>query len=103
MMDYYGSIIQSKEQIYKQIISRYPNYNIDYITQKIDSLYESKYLSEEISVSGWNVFIGPEVVKIINTEIKKDLELSKQRIKAVYLLKDKLSPDIIYNLCLNLH
>jgi methionine synthase II (cobalamin-independent) len=103
MMDYYGSIIQSKEQIYKQIISHYPKYNVDYITQKLDSLYESGYLSEEISVSGWNVFIGPEVVKIINTEIKKDLELSKQRLKAVYLLKDELSPDIIYNLCLNLH
>ena len=35
MMDYYGSIIQSKEQIYKDIISRYPKYTKEYISSKI--------------------------------------------------------------------
>ena len=98
MMDYYGSFIKSKEQIYKEIVSYYAGYSSEYITKKIDLLYESKHLNEEISVSGWMVFISEEVIKIINNEIMIDTEKAKQRINNMYLLKDKLSTDIIYNI-----
>ena len=79
-MDYYGSIIQSKEQIYKDIISRYPNYTKDYISSKIDHLYETEFISEEVSVSGWMVFVGPEIVKEINKMIETDLQKSELRL-----------------------
>ena len=80
MMDYYGSIIQSKEQIYKDIISRYPKYTKEYISSKIDHLYETEFISEEVSVSGWMVFVGPEIVKEINKIIEIDLQKSKLRL-----------------------
>ena len=80
MMDYYGSIIQSKEQIYKDIISRYPKYTKEYISSKIDYLYETDFISEEVSVSGWMVFVGAEIVREINTMIETDLQKSEQRL-----------------------
>jgi len=97
MMDYYGSIIQSKEQIYKDIISRYPKYTGDYISSKIDHLYETEFISEEVSVSGWMVFVGPEIVREINMMIETDLQKSKLRLlqaKCLVTRKD-ISLDII--------
>ena len=80
MMDYYGSIIQSKEQIYKDIISRYPTYRSEYISSIIDSLYENGFINEEVSVSGWMVFVGPEIVKEINKKIDNDSQKADNRL-----------------------
>ena len=80
MMDYYGSIIQSKEQIYKDIISRYPKYTKEYISSKIDHLYETEFISEEVSVSGWMVFVGPEVVSEVTTMIQQDIIKANRRL-----------------------
>ena len=77
-MDYYGSIIQSKEQIYKDIISRYPNYTKDYISSKIDYLYETEFISEEVSVSGWMVFVGKDVECKIKLMIEEELKITKK-------------------------
>jgi hypothetical protein len=97
MMDYYGSIIQSKEQIYKDIISRYPTYTKDYISSKIDYLYETEFISEEVSVSGWMVFVGSEIIKEIYKMIDIDLQKSKQRLLLAQWLvpQEDISLDII--------
>ena len=88
MMDYYGSIIQSKEQIYKDIISRYPTHSKEYISSKLDYLYETEFINEEVSVSGWMVFVGPEIIKEINIMLETDLQKSKLRL----LLAQSLVP-----------
>jgi len=97
MMDYYGSIIKTKDQIYRDIYSRYPNYKNEYIESKLDILYDTKFINNEVSVSGWMVFVGPEVVKSIDKMIQLDLEKSKLRLLlAICLLpREDISLDII--------
>jgi len=80
MMDYYGSVIQSKEQIYKEIGSRFPEHRKGYIESKVDHLYETNFINEEVSVSGWAVFVCPEVVRKIGEMIQSDLDNAKLRL-----------------------
>ena len=80
MLDYYGSILQQKKEIYSEIISRFSDYNESYITSKLDMLYDSKFITNEVSKSGWMVFVGPEVVKKINESIHKDLQVSRRKL-----------------------
>ena len=80
MMDYYGSIIQSKEDIYKDITSRFSKYDKDYIKSKIDTLYETHFINEQVSLSGWLVFVGPEVVSEVITMIQQDIIKANRRL-----------------------
>ena len=80
MLDYYGSILQQKKEIYSEIISRFSDYNDSYITSKLDSLYDSNFINNEVSKSGWMVFVGPEVVKKINESIHNDLQASRRKL-----------------------
>ena len=97
MMDYYGSITQSKENVYKEILSRYPTHNETYIGSILDHLYETDYISEEMSVSGWQIFTGPEVCKKINEQIQTDLNRSEKRLLVARCLnpRDDCCSDII--------
>ena len=97
MMDYLGSVIQSKEQIYKDIGSRFPEHRQGYIESTLDHLYETNFINEEVSVSGWHVFVGPEVVRTIDEMIQRDLEKSKLRllIAKCLLQRDDISLDVI--------
>ena len=97
MMDYYGSITQSKENVYKEMLSRYPSYRETYISSILDHLYDTEYISEEMSVSGWQVFIGPEVCQKINEQIQYDLDISEKRLLLARCLdpRDDCCPDII--------
>lgn len=85
-MDYYGSIIQTKDQIYKEIRSRYSEHNADYIDSKLDRLYETNFISEEVSVSGWSVFVGPEVVRQLDELLEEDLKHARQRLNVARCL-----------------
>ena len=80
MLDYYGSILQQKKEIYSEIISRFSDYNESYITSKLDTLYDSNFINDEVSKSGWMVFVGPEVVKKINESIHTDLQVSQRKL-----------------------
>jgi len=97
MLDYYGSFIKSKDEIYREIISRFPNYNELYIRSMIDHLYETEYITDTISVSGWEIFVGHEVESKIKDSIQKDLDRAKLKlllIKCLHLRPD-CCPDII--------
>lgn len=96
-MDYCGSIIQTKDQIYRDICSRYSEHKNEYIESKLDMLYATKFINNEVSVSGWMVFVGPEVVKKIDKMIQLDLEKSKVRLLLAKCLvpRDDISFDII--------
>ena len=96
-MDYYGSIMQSKENVYEEILSRYPTQSETYISSIIDHLYATEYISEDMSVAGWRVFICPEVCTKINTQIQGDLDISEKRLLLARCLvpRDDCCPDII--------
>jgi hypothetical protein len=80
MLDYFGSIFKQKQEIYCEIISRFSDYNSDYITSKLDELYDSNYINEEISVSGWNCFVGKDVCSQINKSIQRDIHTCQLRL-----------------------
>lgn len=96
-MDYYGSFIQSKTDIYSSIIGRYSNYSKEYISSKLDILYETGYINSEVSVSGWMVFVGPEVVKQIDRLIDSDLKLEQIKLLVAKCLvpREDINNDII--------
>lgn len=80
MMDYLGDITQTKEQIYKEIGSRYSTHRQGYIEDKLDHLYETGFINEEVSMAGWAVFVCQEVVREIDALIQTDLDSAKARL-----------------------
>ena len=98
MLDYYGSFIKNKKEIYDELLSLYPDYNKQYITLKIDYLYDIEYINKEVSVSGWLIFVRSAVRNLIDSEITKDTAKAKLHLFTQYLLKDKLINDIIYKI-----
>ena len=97
MMDYYGSFIKPKEDIYKETISVFPHHEERYITSILDSIYERKVIDEEVSVSGWLVFVGEIVYREILKTIHNDTERAKKRLLLAKCLEpvDELCPDIL--------
>ena len=80
MLDYFGSILKQKHEIYNEMKSRFSSYNPDYITSKLNELYDSNYINEEISVSGWHCFVGEDVCSQINKSIQRDIQTCQQRL-----------------------
>ena len=86
MLDYYGSFIKDKSSIYTEIISRFPDYKSVYIKKLLDEMYASKYLNDEISISGWMVFVQQDVVTKINKQIGADAKIAEYKLLTVRLL-----------------
>ena len=80
MLDYYGSILKQKTEIYSEILSYFYDYNQSYIKLKLDALYDCNYINDEVSISGWMIFIRPEIIKKINESICKDLQSSRYKL-----------------------
>ena len=96
MLDYYSSFIKTKDEIYRETLSRFPTYPEPYIRSKLDYLYETGFISV-VSVSGWMVFVGPSIVEQIDILLAKDVETSKKRLLVATCLvkRDDISLDII--------
>jgi len=96
MLDYYSSFIKPKDDIYKDILSRYPTYTESYIRSKLDYLYETKYI-KDTSITGWQMFVGASVVEQMNTLIGYDVDISKHRLLIAKCLvsRDDISLDIV--------
>ena len=77
MLDYYGSIVKQKEDIYDEIHNIFSNYDPSYISSILES---SGYIDKAISVSGWYVFHLKNIVNHINQTISKDLQKSKDKL-----------------------
>tara|TARA_B100002051_G_C16595556_1_gene565189 strand:- start:303 stop:626 length:324 start_codon:yes stop_codon:yes gene_type:complete len=104
MLDYYGSIMKSKDDIYSDIISRFPNYSNDYIRLKIDHLYDTNYLASPISVSGWMVFVGKDVECKIKLMIEEELKITKLKLLLAKCLipRNDINLDLIENISYNI-
>ena len=80
MLDYYGSIMKEKSSIYSEITDRFSDYKSSYIKGILDDMYSSKYLNDEISISGWMIFIQKDVVSKIKERIKDDTKRAEYRL-----------------------
>jgi hypothetical protein len=87
MMDYYGSIIKSKQEIDNELIKSFRNRcHESYMKKIISELRKENILHKEYSHSGWMVFHGKTIHDIINLHIDTiyKLKMSEIRLKFTY-------------------
>jgi len=89
------NFIKPKEQIYKEIISYFKNYNKLYIKNQLDFLYNTKFLTNDISIPGWSIFVSKYVIQRIQKEIENEKIKSYRRLYLFKLLNNKCEIDII--------
>lgn len=94
-MNDYTDFIKPKEQIYKEIISYFKNYNKSFIKKQLDFLYNSKFLTNDISIPGWSIFVSKHVIQKIEKKIENEKIKSYRRLYLFKLLNDKCQIDII--------
>ena len=90
-----NNFIKPKEQIYKEIISYFKKYNELFIKKQLDFLYNSKFLTNDISIPGWSIFVSKYVIQKIQKEINNEKIKSYRRLYLFKLLNDKCEIDII--------
>ena len=79
-MDYYGSIIKDNQEITNELVNHFKESDRDYIEKIIEGLRYNGVLSMKNSISGWMVFIRPQMITEIQTKIYDDTRLlSRQK------------------------
>lgn len=88
MMDYYSSITMTNKDIKASILHHLSEYPEDYVVKLSEKLgvYETTY-----SVTGWNVFQGPEWVKEMRDILIKETVEAKKKLVVAKIAKG--SPD----------
>ena len=85
MMDYYGSIIKSEQEIDSELIQRFKDRCQEgFMKQIISDLRRENILNKEYSVSGWLTFHGKTVCDIIENKIIVQKDKNKQKLKFTY-------------------
>lgn len=90
-----NNFIKPKEQIYNEIITHFNNYNRLYITKLLDNLYYTKFLTDDISIPGWSIFVSKYVIQIIEKNIIDATLKSYKRLYFFKILNNKCEIDII--------
>ena len=89
MLDYYGSIVKSNEEIDTQLISRFQNECYEkYIEDIIKELRKDDVLFANYSVSGWNTFGYKQISLIIKVKIEYKKEKNERILKTYYTLNN---------------
>lgn len=96
MLDYYGSIEKSCEDIDRELIQSFKNYNKEYIQSIILKLRNENIIQNNYSVSGWLVFGKSQIINHINEYIQNDTVISQKKLLLLrYLLDNNIETDII--------
>ena len=99
MLDYFGSIDKSCEEIDKELIQSFRQYNSDYIRFIILKLRNDNIIQNIYSVSGWLVFGKPAIINHINDYIQNDTIIAQKKLLLLrYLNENDLPTDIISNI-----
>ena len=99
MLDYYGSIAKTPEEVDSELISYFKEYNKSYIQSIIYNLRNENIIQNTYSVSGWMVFCRKEVIQSIETKIKNDTEnVAKKLLLVRYCIENETPLDIIRDL-----
>ena len=85
MLDYYGSIVKSEDDINSEIIQCFRDRCYEsYMKKMINNLRKEEVLQKEYSVSGWMVFHRKTILDMINIQLNHGLQKANKRIKFVY-------------------
>ena len=85
MLDYYGSIIKSKEEINNELISFFQSKCNEYYLKKIiQNLRKEEFLANEYSMSGWLVFYRDNIHKMILIQLNHQKQKNYQKLKFTY-------------------
>ena len=86
MLDYFGSIVKSNEEIDTELISKFIDQcNEDYIEYIIKQLRAEETLFKNYSVSGWNMFGCKQISLIIQIKINHKKQINEKKIKNLLL------------------
>ena len=103
MLDYYGSIMKTDKEIDRELISRFEEYNENYIETIINNLRREEILMSgpnANSVSGWQVFVGPYTVNKIKQIISDQTLLNRQKLEFMkYMNKHRIDIDVARLIC----
>jgi len=87
MLDYFGSIVKSNEEIDTELISKFIDQcNEDYIEYIIKQLRTEETLFKNYSVSGWNMFGCKQISLIIQIKINHKKQINEKKLKGYYCL-----------------
>lgn len=96
MLDYFGSIDKSCEEIDQELIQSFRQYNSDYIRSIILKLRNDNIIQNNYSVSGWLVFWKLKIIDHINDYIQNDTIIAQKKLLLLrYLNENDLPTDII--------
>ena len=85
MLDYYGSIIKSEQEIDRELIQKFRDRCYEsYMKKIISDLRKENILHEEYSYSGWLTFHGKTIWDIIENNIIVQIDKNKQKLKFTY-------------------
>ena len=100
MLDYFGSVMKSDEEIDTELISRFRDYNETYIESIINELRLKRILTSGHSVSGWMVFVGKYIVNKIKNIIAEQTRLNKQKLEFMkYVKEHNIDNDVAFMIC----
>jgi len=85
MLDYYGSITKSEQEIDRELIQKFKDTcHESYMKKIISDLRRENILHKEYSFSGWLTFHGKTVCDIIENKILVQKDKNYQKLKFTY-------------------
>ena len=85
MLDYYGSIIKSEEEVDRELILVFREKAHElYIKRIIHDLRQDEILADEYSVSGWNMYHAKTIHEIIAELIAHQTQINEKKMKLLY-------------------
>lgn len=85
MLDYYGSVIKSEQEIDRELIENFKDRCYEsYMKKIISDLRREEVLRKEYSVSGWMVFYSKIIYDIIKSQLDNELNISEKKLKYTY-------------------
>ena len=108
MLDYYGSMNMSREDIKIDIVltSNFKLYSREYLYDIINYLYTRKMLNTSYSYAGWPMFHKQKAVEHIDNYIKLDTLNCKKKVALMLQLTNNKNivyePELFKKICDNL-
>ena len=85
MLDYYGSVIKSEQEIDRELIQKFKDRCYEsYMKKIISELRKENILMDEYSHSGWMVFHGKTIHDIIKNKIIVQKDKNNIKLKFTY-------------------
>ena len=88
MLDYFGSVEKTDDEITRDLISRFRDYNQLYIEKIINDLRREQILTSGHSVSGWMIFVGKYTVDKMKKIISDQTRLNFQKLQFMKYAKE---------------